>query len=190
MRITGGVFGGRRLQAPRGLRLRPTQDRVREALFSSIASDLPGATFLDLYAGVGTVGVEAWSRGASRVCWVERDRVALGCLREHVANLEASGEAPGVRLQVQASDVMTYLKRAGSAFDFVFADPPYVQHGGAGAGCVMDAVAAGGACRVGGILVLEQGVDEPGSVHDAFRLLREKPYGGSMLRIYQREHSL
>ncbi len=122
-RIIGGLAGGRRLQTHRGLTTRPTSDRVREALFSSIESwcgSLSGLRFLDLYAGSGAVGLEAWSRGAGVVTLVEEDRRTSGLIR---TNARAIG-FPGA--DVVSATVSTTLRRSPAApYDVVFLDPPY-----------------------------------------------------------------
>jgi 16S rRNA (guanine966-N2)-methyltransferase len=112
-----GTFKGRRLAAPKGMRTRPTADRVREALFS-ILGDVDGARVLDLYAGSGALGIEALSRGAESALFVERDARAAAAI---VRNLAAIGvEAPVVR-----EEVLRFLGRAEGTFDLVFCDPPY-----------------------------------------------------------------
>ena len=117
MRVVAGEFKGRRLRAPRGMRTRPTADRVREALFSMLG-DLSGARVLDLYAGTGALGIEALSRGAGVALFVERDQRALAALRR---NLDAVGAHADVRRQ----DAMRFLARPEGRFDLVFCDPPY-----------------------------------------------------------------
>jgi 16S rRNA (guanine966-N2)-methyltransferase len=117
VRVVAGKFKGRRLQAPRGTRTRPTADRVREALFSMLG-DVSGARVLDLYAGSGALGIEALSRGAESAVFVERDQHALASLRR---NLEAVGAEADVRRQ----DVSRFLARPEGTFDLVFCDPPY-----------------------------------------------------------------
>lgn len=122
-RIIGGVAGGRRLQTHRGTTTRPTSDRVREALFSSIESwcgSLSGLRFLDLYAGSGAVGLEAWSRGAGVVTLVEEDRRASTLIR---SNARAIGFTAA---DVVATTVSTTLRRNPAApYDVAFLDPPY-----------------------------------------------------------------
>ena len=121
MRITGGEFGGRGLSVPRTGALRPTQDRVREALFNILAPEMSGADFLDLFAGTGSVGLEALSRGAGRATFVESDRRHLAVLRENVAAVAAGGRA-----EVVASDAYRWLGNySGPGFSIAFADPPY-----------------------------------------------------------------
>jgi 16S rRNA (guanine(966)-N(2))-methyltransferase RsmD len=99
---------------------RPTSDRLRETLFNVLAPRIEGATFLDLYAGSGAVGIEAISRGAARVVFVERAAPALKVLRENLARLEIKGG-----FEVQAGSVSAFLRRSGARFDVVFLDPPY-----------------------------------------------------------------
>lgn len=120
MRLVAGTHGGRRLRAPTGSGTRPTADRAREALFSSLQSllDLEGARVLDLYAGSGALGLEAASRGAAEAVLVEHDPLALAVLRANVADLGL----PGV---VVDADVTAYLGRPAEPFDLVLLDPPY-----------------------------------------------------------------
>jgi 16S rRNA (guanine966-N2)-methyltransferase len=122
-RIVAGQFGGRRLEAPPGQHTRPTSDRVREALFSSLdtITYLHGAAFLDLYAGSGAIGLEALSRGAGTVMLVEADARAARTARE---NVKALGAGAAVRLTT--AKVGHFLATAPpTAYDVVFADPPY-----------------------------------------------------------------
>jgi 16S rRNA (guanine966-N2)-methyltransferase len=124
MRVIAGRLGGRRLQAPRGrARTRPTSDRVREALFSMLG-ELEGAVVLDLFAGTGALGIEALSRGAERVVFVERDGLAVKALR---GNIEALGLTPR-ETDVRVVDALAALRTARKAretYDLVFVDPPY-----------------------------------------------------------------
>ncbi len=122
-RIIGGTAGGRRLETPRGQTTRPTSDRVREALFSAIEArtgSLDGLRFLDLYAGSGAVGLEAWSRGAGVVTMVEQDRRTASLITRNAATLGFS------RARVVAATVATVLQSPPVApYDLVFSDPPY-----------------------------------------------------------------
>jgi 16S rRNA (guanine966-N2)-methyltransferase len=124
MRVIGGHDRGRQLRAPRGLRTRPTADRVRVTLFDVLGPAVAGARVLDLFAGTGAVGIEALSRGAARAVLVERDQSALRALRANLAALGASRAAA----RVLAGDVLNLLPTLGAEegpFDFVFIDPPY-----------------------------------------------------------------
>jgi 16S rRNA (guanine966-N2)-methyltransferase len=123
-RIIAGSHGGRRLSAPPGAQTRPTADRVREALFSSLESltDLDGARFADLYAGSGAVGLEALSRGATFTLLVEADARAARSIRENITALRVSGSAHLVTAKVAT---LVAAPPEGGAYDVVFADPPY-----------------------------------------------------------------
>ncbi len=122
-RIIGGTVGGRRIQTPRGAATRPTSDRVREALFSAIEAwcgSLSGLRFLDLYAGSGAVGLEAWSRGAGVVTLVEQDRRTAALIS---ANARTLGFA---KANVVSAGVSATLGRSPAApYDVAFLDPPY-----------------------------------------------------------------
>lgn len=126
MRITGGRLKGRVLATPRGMKTRPTPDRVREALFS-ILGDVSGSVVLDLYAGTGALGIEALSRAASHVTFVESARSALEVLRENLASVALADCATVLSMRVsQAARRLTaQLDEGGPRFDLVFADPPY-----------------------------------------------------------------
>lgn len=121
MRVIAGVAKGRRLVAPTGDRTRPTSDRVKESWFSSLQPVLGGAHVLDLYAGSGGLGLEALSRGAAAVTFVERDRRALDALRTNLAAVDLPGAT------VVARDVHQALTEplVDAPFDVVVADPPY-----------------------------------------------------------------
>jgi 16S rRNA (guanine966-N2)-methyltransferase len=121
VRIVAGRFGGRRLVAPKDSRVRPTADRVREAWMSIVAPSLPGARVVDLYAGSGALGLEALSRGAERVDFVELAPASLAALR---ANIEALDVDDTVR--VHRADALRFAQRLErGAYDLALADPPY-----------------------------------------------------------------
>lgn len=125
MRIIAGRWRGHRIQVPPGGRTRPTADRVREAWMSMLQPELAGARVVDLFAGSGALGLEALSRGAAHVTFVERAGAAVRALRANVRKLGAEPEARLVR-----GEVFAYVRRLDAAeFDIALADPPY------GAGC-------------------------------------------------------
>ncbi len=144
-RVIAGTYGGRRLLVPAGTGTRPTADRAREGLFSTLLSllDLEGCTVLDLYAGSGALGLEALSRGAAHATLVEREPAALEALRANVAALDAPAT-------VVAADADAFLQREPSTYDLVLVDPPYELD--------VDPVLAGVAGRLtpGGVLVVER----------------------------------
>lgn len=124
MRVIAGRYRGRRLRSAPVSVLRPTADRVKEALFSILGGWISGAHVVDLYAGAGGLGIEALSRGAERVTWVERDPVLLALIRTNLASLGVN--EPSASVHVVRSDVDAFLRRLepGSRL-ILLADPPY-----------------------------------------------------------------
>lgn len=123
LRIIGGTWRGRRLRFPPQEEIRPTPDRVRETLFNWLAQQVPGARCLDLFAGSGALGLEALSRGAAEVIFVERDIAAVRELRARLTEWGASGA------QVEHKDALRFLTGApAKAFDIVFLDPPFASN--------------------------------------------------------------
>jgi 16S rRNA (guanine(966)-N(2))-methyltransferase RsmD len=123
MRVISGRARGHSLRYPKGGEIRPTTDRVREALFSSLMAEIPGARFCDLYAGCGSVGIEALSRGAQRAVFVEQNHLCIQALR---ANLEATGLAgPAEVITDRLPRCLKDVWQKSGPFDIVFADPPY-----------------------------------------------------------------
>jgi 16S rRNA (guanine966-N2)-methyltransferase len=126
MRVVAGVAGGRRLLAPPGRRLRPTTDRVREAIFSSLTSmdAIRDARVLDLFAGTGALGIEALSRGAASATFVDADHAAIRAIEENLATTGLGGDA-----RVVHGDALRYVESAergsGEPFDLALVDPPY-----------------------------------------------------------------
>ncbi len=118
MRVIAGEFRSRRLKTPQGMDVRPTPDRLRESLFSILAAEIPGIVFADLYAGCGSVGIEALSRGASKCIFVERARQASALLKENLASLGIAARA-----QVIQGNASTYA--SSLAAEIVFLDPPF-----------------------------------------------------------------
>lgn len=121
LRLIGGEWRGRRLAFPDVPGLRPTGDRIRETLFNWLAPCLPGARCLDLFAGSGALGLEAASRGASRVVMLDTVPAVTRLLREHCATLGATG------VTVLQADALRYLDGPAEPFDIVFLDPPFHQ---------------------------------------------------------------
>lgn len=120
MRIIAGSRRGRKLIAPDGDRVRPTEDRVKEALFSILQDRVEGAAFLDLFAGSGQVGLEALSRGAARAVFVDDAPDSLRLVRDNLRLTGFEGSASVVR-----ADACDFLRSTGERFHIVFLDPPY-----------------------------------------------------------------
>ena len=118
MRVIAGEFRSRLLKAPAGSDVRPTPDRLREALFNLLAPSIEGCIFLDAYAGCGSVGIEALSRGASKAIFLEKSRPALRALNENIAALGI-----GPRCEVQPGNAASTISKIHASI--VFLDPPY-----------------------------------------------------------------
>jgi 16S rRNA (guanine966-N2)-methyltransferase len=179
-RIIGGDARGRRIQTPAGDETRPTSDRVREALFSSLESELGtlrGRAFLDLYAGSGGVGLEARSRGASDVTFVERSPRAAAVIRANVASLGFDGidvvVAPAARLRERSAS-------APGGFDVVFADPPYGYAADRLASDLLS-VAKRGWLTARALVVIERDRRSAWEWPEGFAGVRERAYGETML---------
>lgn len=125
MRVIAGNAKGRRLKVPKGLKTRPTGDRVKEAIFNIIAPDVAGSRFLDLFAGSGAMGIEALSRGAVEAVFVENDRAAVNSIK---ANLAVTGFVD--HANIITADVFPALTGLCSVFDLVYIDPPYAKQWG------------------------------------------------------------
>ena len=123
MRIISGTCRGRRLRGPRGLGLRPTGDRLKETLFNILAPRLADSVFVDAFAGTGSIGIEALSRGAREVVFIESARDGIALIRQ---NLETCGLTQGFRiLQQDVFPALRTLGRMGFRADLFFSDPPY-----------------------------------------------------------------
>lgn len=121
VRIISGKYGGRKIEAPDNSRTHPMGERVRNAMFNSIGTEIQGADVLDVFAGTGSVGLEAVSRGAARCTFVERDKIASKILEKNIASLQAGEQCDQIRTSVN-----NWLEtKTDSSYDIIFADPPY-----------------------------------------------------------------
>lgn len=185
MRITGGILGGRRLKVPKG-EVRPTQDKVRAALFSSLGAKTVGARVLDLFAGSGALGLEAWSRGAVSVCWVEGSRNVFRTLQDNVKDL-CSG--PGGETKCVLQDAMRFLRAGamGVPFDLILADPPYDRDGRfRWLENTLLALDEGSILAPDGLLAFELSAEESTPQRAGWVVLRDKRYGGTRLLFLAR----
>ena len=191
MRITGGLACGRTLRTPKTGAVRPTQDRVREALFSILQPELAQASFLDLFAGSGEVGLEALSRSATlcppRVTFVEADRRHVATLRENLAFV-AKG-CPGGAAVVSADAYRWIASYAGEGFTIAFADPPYALGEERGYADVLATLARRNVVRPGGLFVAEMTAVQKAEETPGWGLLRDRTYGKTRLCIWRRGSS-
>lgn len=182
MRITGGELGGRTLAVPKSGAIRPTQDRVREALFSMLQFEIAGTRFLDLFAGSGAVGLEALSRGASRATFVEMDAKHLAVLRR---NIETFGK-PAVS-EVVRGDAYRYISAyRGDGFDIAFADPPYALGEEKGYESVLKTLAERGVVKAGGLFIAEMTAVQHVGDAPGWEMLRDRTYGKTRICLWRR----
>ncbi len=179
LRVMGGGRRGFPLASPRGLDLRPTSGRVREALFDILGDLVVGSRFLDLYAGTGAVGIEALSRGAARCLFLERDRAAVAMIRR---NLETCGFT--ARGEVIAGSLPAALGRLprGERYDLVFLDPPYEDRSVAG---TLEGLGDGAGLAPGSRVILEHRKSwEPQESPGRLTRVRSVRYGDSVLSFF------
>jgi 16S rRNA (guanine(966)-N(2))-methyltransferase RsmD len=176
MRVIAGRYKGRRLKTPTWKGLRPTSDKLRETLFNILAPRIEGARVLDGYAGTGAVGLEAMSRGAAHVTFVERDRRASALIAENVRMCDADAV-----YTIETGDVAALLRTRPAAFDVIWLDPPY-----AGDDSVAALDAAAGALAPGGVVVLERATRREPDVPDSLARIRDVTSGDSTLTFFVR----
>ena len=198
MRITGGEFGGRNLKVPKSDAIRPTQDRVREALFSIIQCEIAGADFLDLFAGSGAVGLEALSRGAKSVTFVESNRRHVAVLKENVSafgGFGGTGVSPvrtgRMPVPLNASLVVADCYRwlatySGPGFSIGFADPPYALGEEKGYAQVLANLLARNVIRPSGLFIAEMTAVQKAEDTPGWELIRDRTYGKTRLCIWRR----
>ena len=179
MRVVAGEFRGRRLKSPTWEGLRPTSDRLRETLFNILGDAVAGGRVLDGYAGTGAIGIEALSRGAAHVTFVEHDRRAMALIEANLALL--AGTKPGDQAPRRDVIIRTgFAALEGLAFDVIVLDPPY------GPGAADEALGrTAGLLAPGGRLVVEHAARHAAPAgHGLLRLLRTVKAGDSALSFY------
>lgn len=123
MRVISGSFKGRRLTAPKGLTIRPTPDKVKGAIFNILGDRIIESSFLDLFAGTGAIGIEALSRGAKEVIFVDNSIKAINTIKKNLNNCQSS--IVNCQLSIFRADAVEFIKKTDHQFDIVFIDPPY-----------------------------------------------------------------
>jgi 16S rRNA (guanine(966)-N(2))-methyltransferase RsmD len=176
MRIIGGSLGGRELgRVPEGVR--PTSDRVRESLFAALGS-VEGCRVLDLFAGSGALGLEAFSRGARSVVFVDRSRRVVRSLRRLLERLELEGRPELRILSLEAGRAIRRLAGEEARFDLVFVDPPYATEEREG---TLETLFASGILEPGATVVVEGPKRHPLPPLPGIRVVDERRYGDTLL---------
>jgi 16S rRNA (guanine966-N2)-methyltransferase len=179
MRIVAGEYGGRRLTAPKGTSTRPTADRVREALFSSLGDSVAGARVLDLFAGSGALGLEALSRGAVHATFVDSDARAIAAVRANLSALAIGAERAEAHRRGHAAFLRT-ARGAGRQYDLVLLDPPYRLAAGLGRELTQELADL---LATGARVVAESDRRAPLALQ--LPLTTERRYGDTLIRIHE-----
>ena len=173
MRVISGTAGGRRLKTLDGNATRPTADKVKEALFSIIQNYIPSATVLDLFAGSGSLGIEAVSRGAENAVLVDTSRAALSVIRQNVSALSFEGST-----EVFGMDALSFIENTDKLFDIIFIDPPY------SAGLyskVFEGILKHNVLKKGGILCIEYNNTVSFDLPKEYEVFKTRQYGSIFL---------
>lgn len=179
MRVITGKARGIQLKTPEGLQTRPTADRVKEALFSIIQFDIPGAKVLDLFGGTGQLGIEALSRGAVSAVFVDAGEKACALIRENLKRTKLEQQGRVVR-----SDYMDFLRRSRESYDIIFLDPPYAEEFLENA---LNLITEIDILQTNGIIVAERplGKDLPWEF-EGYQRSRDYKYGKTLLTVYRK----
>jgi 16S rRNA (guanine966-N2)-methyltransferase len=182
MRIIGGDAKGRRIYSPKNSKTRPTSDGIKESLFN-ILQEVSGKSFLDLFAGCGNVGLEALSRGAAKVVFVEKNPVMVNAIKRNLLELGINNKYQ--ILETEAAKGIKKLQRKGEQFDFLFADPPYEK------GFVREIfqyLGEGEMISSDGVAIFQHSVREdiPGTLTGTFMLTDQRRYGDTRISFFKR----
>jgi|APFre7841882724_1041349.scaffolds.fasta_scaffold04062_6 16S rRNA (guanine(966)-N(2))-methyltransferase RsmD len=182
MRIIGGDAKGRRIYSPKNSKTRPTSDGIKESLFN-ILQEVSGKSFLDLFAGCGNVGLEALSRGAAKVVFVEKNPVMVNAIKRNLLELGINNKYQ--ILETEAAKGIKKLQRKGEKFDFLFADPPYEK------GFIREIfqyLGEGEMISSDGVAIFQHSVREdiPGTLTGTFILTDQRRYGDTRISFFKR----
>jgi 16S rRNA (guanine(966)-N(2))-methyltransferase RsmD len=184
MRVIAGKYKSRRLGAPAGVQTRPTSDRLRETLFNVVAAKVSGSVWLDLFAGSGAIGIEAISRGARMVYFVESSRQAVRAIRDNLAGLEI--EDGYEILEREAPIALRMLDAQAVVCDFCYLDPPYRKMGDYEN--VLGFISQSRLLDQDGLVIAEHDKHfDPGEAFGSLRRQRKLKQGDSVLSFYRRE---
>ncbi|RTZ90518.1 MAG: 16S rRNA (guanine(966)-N(2))-methyltransferase RsmD [Deltaproteobacteria bacterium] len=178
IRITGGEYKGRLIKIPKNQKVRPTRSMVRQAIFNMIGNRIFDAVVLDLFSGSGLLGLEAKSRGARQVFFVENDKMVCKVLKNNLAAVTQRFRDP--ILCTTAQKALRQFHQAGVSFDIVLMDPPYQMN----VGPVLKSLSSTGIVKAGGWIVLERGKTTELTIPEGLVEIKEKTYGYSKIYIF------
>ncbi len=182
MRVVSGDARGIVLKTPDGMETRPTTDRVKEAMFSIIQFDIPGAKVLDLFGGTGQLGIEALSRGANSAVFVDASPVACKLIEENLRRTKLQSRGSVVR-----SDYLTFLKNTKEKFDIILLDPPYGENFLENS---LNFITEIDILQTNGIIVAERPLEkELPWVFPGYSRSRDYKYGSTLLAVYRKDDS-
>ncbi|WP_300297407.1 16S rRNA (guanine(966)-N(2))-methyltransferase RsmD [Anaerosolibacter sp.] len=183
MRVIAGKLRGRKIKAPDGMHTRPTTDRVKESIFSMIYPYIIDSTVLDLFAGSGSLGIEALSRGAEKAYFVDNNKQSLSIVKENLINLGLLDQS--IVLLAEAMKALKDISLKDQIFDIIFLDPPYMK--GFIIPCI-ETIKENGLLNIDGIIVIEHNVEDvlPAEVGDLIKI-KDRRYGDTNISIYSRE---
>jgi len=179
IRVLGGVIRGRKLRGPKGLQFRPTTGRVKEFIFSFLGNEMEGVRILDLFAGSGALGIEALSRGAEEVVFVEKSLPNINLIQTNLTLCQFSDQARVVR-----GDVFREIKRfgqQGKKFDLILADPPFRENE---RDRIVSSVDANQILNADGFLIIEHISGDPDFEKHQLELMKQRQFGHCMISIY------
>lgn len=182
MRVISGKCRGKKLFAFKGLSLRPTSDRVKEAIFDILQKFPPGENVLDLFAGTGALGIEALSRGAKNAVFVEESARSGAVLRRNIEACRLSGQAEVVSKEVQAG--LKALEERGDSFDLIFLDPPY---GKGLAYRTLESLSRSNLLSINALIVAEHSPDEDLSSIPSLERIDWRKYGGTEVSFFRKK---
>lgn len=180
MRITSGILKNRKLKSF-NVDIRPTKESVREAVFSSIGGTCNNLHILDLFAGYGSFGLEAWSRGASSVTFVENQKILVNQLSKFIKDFE--DKRLGVT-QVIYADVCLWLQKNTCSYDLIFADPPYRLEGAFIS--TLTAIDKNSSLSENGCVIFELSYRENIELPEMWKIIKEKRYGKTKILMLKR----
>lgn len=177
MRIISGEHKGRRLVAGKKTKVRPTSDRVKESVFNILREEVAGKRILDLFAGAGSMGIEALSRGAESATFVDASFQSINVLKKNLKSLDLEGKSIVLRL-----DGLRALRKLEQSFHMIFADPPYLK---GFVQKVIDSVAGSEVLEGNGILILEHHKKEPCDFpQDKLDMFKQKRFGDTVISFF------
>ncbi len=177
MRVIAGVAGGIRLKSIKGRDVRPTLDRVKEAIFNIIAYYIEDAEVLDLFSGFGSLGLEALSRGAAHADLVEINGKHVNVIKENLKTSNLENKASVIK-----NDVFNYLQKCNKSYDLIFMDPPYKQ---SMTEKTLELIIKNIILKKNGLIISERSSEEKELKVENLKIIKERKYGNSLITIYR-----